>query len=497
MQTTVGDIDIELWCRETPKACRNFIQLCMEGYYDDTIFHRVVKGFIVQGGDPTGTGLGGESVYDEPFRDEFHSRLRFERRGLVAMANAGKDDNLSQFFFTMGPAQELQNKHTIFGKVTGDTVFNMLKLQDAIVDRNERPEYPQRIIKTEILKNPFDDIVPREGSRKTSKDASSTDKVQSKSRATKDFKLLSFGDEAEEEEEEIDLVVQNGLKGKSKSCHDLIKNDSKLSSKSAASLYPDVEENGKERGKFRKRQADSVESSKEEEDDDADLHPDKIGKLEKQFTDLKTKHKKTDDKRKTEDTEDDSDDEYREERKKMAEAKNELKSLKRQFLADKKDKTQKDEERKEQEMAKKERKKDLNAFFGIESTSKSSKKFVRKSAEEREREASFIGCLIRIVINFLSILKALEMLKKFQNKLQKVAKTMPDVAQSTGKKEEIWLAHKLVSNVEEEGEKPVLAKDANLKDNDWYEIHDPRSKLSQLRREADARRSPESKKSKK
>ena len=66
--TSVGDIDIELWSKEAPKACRNFVQLCMEGYYDNTIFHRLVKDFIVQGGDPTGTGEGGESIYGKPFK---------------------------------------------------------------------------------------------------------------------------------------------------------------------------------------------------------------------------------------------------------------------------------------------------------------------------------------------------------------------------------------------------------------------------------------------
>ncbi|KFM02990.1 Peptidyl-prolyl cis-trans isomerase CWC27, partial [Pygoscelis adeliae] len=117
LRTTAGDIDIELWSKEAPKACRNFIQLCMEEYYNNTIFHRVVPGFIVQGGDPTGTGSGGDSIYGAPFKDEFHSRLRFNRRGLVAMANAGPHDNGSQFFFTLGRADELNNKHTIFGKV--------------------------------------------------------------------------------------------------------------------------------------------------------------------------------------------------------------------------------------------------------------------------------------------------------------------------------------------------------------------------------------------
>jgi peptidyl-prolyl cis-trans isomerase SDCCAG10 len=102
LETTAGDIEIELWSRECPKTCRNFIQLCMEQYYSKTIFHRVVKDFIVQGGDPTGTGRGGESCWGTPFKDELHSRLRFVRRGLVAMANAGKDDNRSQFFFTFG-----------------------------------------------------------------------------------------------------------------------------------------------------------------------------------------------------------------------------------------------------------------------------------------------------------------------------------------------------------------------------------------------------------
>jgi peptidyl-prolyl cis-trans isomerase SDCCAG10 len=140
LHTSMGDVSVELWCRETPKACRNFIQLCMEGYYDNTIFHRVVADFIVQGGDPSGTGegrpltfshrkrnlagltmvIGGESIYGEPFEDEFHTRLRFVRRGLVAMANAGKNDNASQFFFTLDAAPELTNKHTIFGRVCYD-----------------------------------------------------------------------------------------------------------------------------------------------------------------------------------------------------------------------------------------------------------------------------------------------------------------------------------------------------------------------------------------
>jgi peptidyl-prolyl cis-trans isomerase SDCCAG10 len=122
----------------------------MEGYYDGTIFHRVVKDFIAQVGDPTGTGQGGESIYGAPFKDEFHSRLRFNRRGLVGMANAEADDNGSQFFFTLGTCQELNKKHTLFGKVAGNTIYNMIKLNECeVID--ERPVRPEKIISTEVI----------------------------------------------------------------------------------------------------------------------------------------------------------------------------------------------------------------------------------------------------------------------------------------------------------------------------------------------------------
>lgn len=207
LKTTAGDIDIELWSKEAPKACRNFIQLCLEAYYDNTIFHRVVPGFIVQGGDPTGTGTGGESIYGAPFKDEFHSRLRFNRRGLVAMANAGPHDNGSQFFFTLGRADELNNKHTIFGKITGDTVYNMLRLTEVDIDDEERPRNPHKIKSCEVLFNPFDDIIPRE-IKKPKKEKPEEEVKKLKPKGTKNFSLLSFGEEAEEEEEEVNRVSQ-------------------------------------------------------------------------------------------------------------------------------------------------------------------------------------------------------------------------------------------------------------------------------------------------
>lgn len=133
------------------------------------------------GGDPNGDGTGGESIYGAPFKDEFHSRLRFTRRGLVASANAGRDDNASQFFFTLGEAPELQNQHTIFGKVTGDTIYNMIKLEEGLVDHNERPMYPHKILKTTVLLNPYDDIV----SRVLKKDKEGKDKQKNKEKGVK------------------------------------------------------------------------------------------------------------------------------------------------------------------------------------------------------------------------------------------------------------------------------------------------------------------------
>ena len=127
--TTMGDIDIELWPQQAPKAVRNFVQLCLEGYYDGTTFHRVVKDLCVQGGDPTGSGDGGESIYGAPFEDEFHQRLKFRRRGLVAMANQHKrNTNGSQFFITLGKCEWLNGKNTIFGRVTGPTIFNVVRI---------------------------------------------------------------------------------------------------------------------------------------------------------------------------------------------------------------------------------------------------------------------------------------------------------------------------------------------------------------------------------
>lgn len=218
LHTTSGDISLELWAQQTPLTCRNFLQHCLDGYYDNTIFHRLVPGFIIQGGDPTGTGAGGESIYDGGafdeareehgiwpqeerrgknagkhgvgFKDEFHSRLKFNRRGLLGMANEGPDSNCSQFFLTLGDTPELQGKNTVFGRVAGETIYNVSKMGEAELE-GDRPIYPTKITSCEILINPFKDMVLR---TRTAAPILK-EKTQTKKRKKGGKQLLSFGDE--------------------------------------------------------------------------------------------------------------------------------------------------------------------------------------------------------------------------------------------------------------------------------------------------------------
>ncbi|MCL7029516.1 hypothetical protein MKW94_020678 [Papaver nudicaule] len=210
VNTNYGPLDIELWPKEAPKATRNFVQLCLEGYYDNTIFHRIIKSFLVQGGDPTATGLGGESIYGKAFADEFHSRLRFKHRGLVACANAGTPhSNGSQFFMTLDRCDWIDKKNTIFGKVTGDSLFNLLNLADVETDKDDRPlDPPPKILSVEVLWNPFDDIVPRQlpGVQPSVHPADEAENKDQKKKAVKKLNLLSFGEEAEQEEKELAAV---------------------------------------------------------------------------------------------------------------------------------------------------------------------------------------------------------------------------------------------------------------------------------------------------
>ena len=114
METDKGTMVIELFADKTPMTVNNFVFLSREGYYDGVIFHRVIDNFMVQGGDPTGTGRGGPGY---KFGDEFNSSLKHDKQGILSMANAGPDTNGSQFFITHGPTPHLNGKHTVFGQV--------------------------------------------------------------------------------------------------------------------------------------------------------------------------------------------------------------------------------------------------------------------------------------------------------------------------------------------------------------------------------------------
>jgi len=131
MQTNMGIIEIELFEKQTPKTVENFAGLAKKGYYNGVIFHRVIDNFMIQGGDPTGTGRGGESLWGGKFEDEFVTTLKHDFAGILSMANAGPNTNGSQFFITVVPTPWLDGHHTVFGKVINgmDIVYAISKVE--------------------------------------------------------------------------------------------------------------------------------------------------------------------------------------------------------------------------------------------------------------------------------------------------------------------------------------------------------------------------------
>jgi peptidylprolyl isomerase len=151
LETNQGNIEVRLFEDIAPKASENFKGLAEKGYYNGIIFHRVIKSFMVQCGDPTGTGSGGESIWGQDFEDEFSPTARFNKPGLLAMANRGPKTNGSQFFITTVPTPWLNDHHTIFGEVvSGYDVVQ--KIENTKVGRNDRPVEEQKIIKAYVKK---------------------------------------------------------------------------------------------------------------------------------------------------------------------------------------------------------------------------------------------------------------------------------------------------------------------------------------------------------
>jgi len=219
ISTNLGDLNVELYCDRAPRTCYNFFMLARKGYYDNTEFHRLIPGFMIQGGDPTGTGKGGESYWGKPFGDEFHLRNAYKHtgRGMLSMANHGKDTNGSQFFITFRETPHLNNKHTVFGRVVGgDSVLG--KLESIPIDQlTDKPLKALRINSMLIFDDPFEKYKERL-SKRLQKERSQFEalegKLKQKQEREKD-RITWFGTNLSEAAKKEQTVVSDSQSGAS------------------------------------------------------------------------------------------------------------------------------------------------------------------------------------------------------------------------------------------------------------------------------------------
>ncbi|KAG9512033.1 hypothetical protein KCV07_g9726, partial [Aureobasidium melanogenum] len=148
LETNYGNITIALFSDKTPRTCENFAGLADAGKYNGVIFHRIIPGFMLQGGDPTGTGRGGESIWGGKFEDEFDSSLKHTGAGILSMANSGPGTNGSQFFICLAPTPHLNGKHTVFGQVV-DGMDVVQKIGSVRTGAGDRPIEDVVIIKAQ------------------------------------------------------------------------------------------------------------------------------------------------------------------------------------------------------------------------------------------------------------------------------------------------------------------------------------------------------------
>ena len=150
VETTMGAFTVELYPRQAPKTCKNFVELSRRGYYNNVSFHRIIKDFMAQGGDPTGTGRGGESMFGRKFEDEITRELKHTGAGILSMANSGPNTNGSQFFVTLAPCPHLDGKHTIFGRVSSG-MNTIRRMGVARTDHNDRPLDDVKILRAQPI----------------------------------------------------------------------------------------------------------------------------------------------------------------------------------------------------------------------------------------------------------------------------------------------------------------------------------------------------------
>uniref|UniRef100_A0AC35UCK0 PPIase cyclophilin-type domain-containing protein n=1 Tax=Rhabditophanes sp. KR3021 TaxID=114890 RepID=A0AC35UCK0_9BILA len=436
--TTCGDIDIYLWGKECPLATRNFIQHCLNGYYDGTIFHRLSPKFIIQGGDPTGTGEGGEAANGEPFKDEPNQRLRFNRRGLLAMANGGKHQNKSQFFLTLDATPDLQGKHTLFGKVEGDTIYNLLKLGEGETDGDERPVRIQKIIKAQVVVNPFADVVKREKVEKELKELPIVAKKK-----VKNTKLLSFGDEVDEDDGAATLFSGN----KGKSVHDLL-DDERLSKVEAIDRkHLEKGEVVINEGGFKKKKSKKKKDAGETKiDEDVDME--KIAQTDQEEAATA----------------------------KLSELQNELLKQKKEFKKSLR-------VAKEEEMMEEAKPDAVKKFHSARLTFKSKTASVVKSTDKRREQqtmemlASFSGHVAEEISKGVGKAMIEESMHVDSNLIERIQMPNCDF-DAEDLPESEWLTEEFVAP--EPDPTVTRAKDANMKDiaEDWYDISDPRNQMN-------------------
>jgi peptidylprolyl isomerase len=148
LETTKGNIELEMLNEVAPKAVKNFTTHVKNGFYDGIIFHRIIKEFMIQTGDPSGTGRGGKSIWNKSFEDEVSSKYSFSRPGILAMANRGPNTNGSQFFITTVQTPWLNGRHTIFGYVKDKQSYEVVKkLENVQTNRQGKPYKTVKIIK--------------------------------------------------------------------------------------------------------------------------------------------------------------------------------------------------------------------------------------------------------------------------------------------------------------------------------------------------------------
>jgi len=206
--TNYGPLNLIVHCDIVPKTAENFLELCQTGYYNNTIFHRLVKNFCLQGGDPTGTGTGGSSIFGKPFEDEFNKNLLHKGRGILSMANSGKHTNQSQFFITLKATPHLDEVHSVFGEVVGN--IKLLEDLEAIgSDQNDKPKKDIRFISAEVFSNPFREVISelllKEFSEKIMKEKLN-EKIKIELQISNEIIKSKFGNENNKKEKKINSM---------------------------------------------------------------------------------------------------------------------------------------------------------------------------------------------------------------------------------------------------------------------------------------------------